>query len=159
MRCLIVAGEKPEAHRDLRRVEKLAGQRDHAVHEVGFDDGLADFAFAGLVGGHAAVGQDKPRHARGGEMVDEVLHPGEVGVADGRHAEFPAEVVAQPVSAPVAHVEGRIGQDVVGLEVLVQVAMEAVGGFLAEVGLRCREWRGSSWPAARWWGCSPDRRC
>ena len=34
------------------------GERDNAVHEVGLDEGAADVAFAGLVGGHAAIGED-----------------------------------------------------------------------------------------------------
>jgi len=67
-------------------------------------------------------------------MVDEVLHPGKVGVADGRRAVFPPGIVPEPVAAPVAHVEGRVGEDVVGLEVFVQVAMETVGVFVAEIG-------------------------
>lgn len=50
--------EEPEADGDLRAVEELAGEGDHAVHEVGLDEGAADVAFAGLVGGHAAVGED-----------------------------------------------------------------------------------------------------
>src|SRR5438093_8213188 len=101
-----VAAEEPEAYGDWRRVKELAGQRDHAVHEVGFDDGFAYFAFAGLVGGHAAVGEDESRQARGREVMDEMLHPGVVRVAGGRYAEFPAGVFAQAVAAPVAHVEG-----------------------------------------------------
>ena len=36
-RCL-VAGEEPEADRDLRGVEELAGQGDDAVDQVGLDD-------------------------------------------------------------------------------------------------------------------------
>ena len=36
---------------------------------------------AGLVGGHAAIGEDEAGHVLRGEVVDEVLHPGEVGVA------------------------------------------------------------------------------
>ena len=59
--------------------------------------------------------------------------PGVVGVAGGWNAKLPARVFVQAVAAPVAHVERRIGQDVVGLEVFVQVAMEAVGGFEAEI--------------------------
>ena len=108
-------------------------QRDHAVHEVGFDNGLANLAFAGLVGGHAAIGKDESSDARGRKVMNEVLHPRVIGVASGRHAEFPTGVFAQAVAAPVAHVEGRVGQDVVGLEVFVQVAMEAVVGFQAEI--------------------------
>ncbi len=48
----------------------------------------AHVTFAGLVGGHAAIGEDEAGHALRGEVVDEVLHPGEVGVALGRDAEL-----------------------------------------------------------------------
>ena len=41
--------EEPEADGDLCAVKKLAGEGDHAVHEVGLDEGAADLAFAGLV--------------------------------------------------------------------------------------------------------------
>ena len=41
-------------------------------------------------------------------MVHDVLHPGEVGVADRRCAELPAPVVAQSLAAPVGDVERRI---------------------------------------------------
>lgn len=69
------------------------------------------------------------------EVVDEVLNPGVVGVADRRRAVAPAHVVGQQLAGPVGDVERRIGEDVVGLEVGVQVAQEAVGGLAAEVGL------------------------
>lgn len=32
---------------------------------VGFDEGLPDCPFAGLVGGHAAIGEDEAGHALG----------------------------------------------------------------------------------------------
>ena len=123
----LFACEEPQADRDLRRVEELPRQRDHAVHEVRLDDVLADLALAGLVGGHGAVGEDEPGEARGRQVVDHVLHPGVVGVARGRRAVLPALVVPEPIAAPVAHVEGRIGEDEVGLEVGVAVVVEAVG--------------------------------
>lgn len=123
---LAVAREEPQARGDLGAVEELAGQGDHAVHDVGLDQVLADFAFAGLVRGHGAVGEHETGHARGREVVDDVLHPGEVGVAGGRHAVFPAFVVAQVLAAPVGDVEGRIGEDEVGLEVGVAVVVEGV---------------------------------
>ena len=59
-------------------------------------------------------------------MVDEVLHPGEVGVARRRRAVGPALVVLQQLAAPVAVVERRIGEHVVGLEVGVTVVVEGV---------------------------------
>ena len=45
-RCpaFLVAGDEPQARRDLRRIEKLSRQRHHAIHQVGLDDVLADFA-------------------------------------------------------------------------------------------------------------------
>ncbi len=49
-----IPGNKPEADGNLSAVEELAGE------------GAAEVAFAGLVGGHAAIGV----------VVDEVLHPG-----------------------------------------------------------------------------------
>ena len=65
--------------------------------------------------------------------MDEVLHPGEVGVARGRHAVLPAHVVV--LAAPVGVVEGRIGEDEVGPEVGVEVAAEGVGLLAPRVGL------------------------
>ena len=103
-------GKKPQTDRDLRGVKELAGQRDHAVHEVGFDDGFANLAFAGLVGGHAAVGEDESGQARGREVMNEMLHPGVVSVAYWGHSVPPAHVVAQAVTAPIAHVERRVGE-------------------------------------------------
>ena len=50
----------------------------------------------------------------------------EVGVACGRHAVGPALVVLEQLAAPVAVVEGRVGQHVVGLEVRVLVVVEGV---------------------------------
>jgi hypothetical protein len=42
---------------------------------------------------------------------------------------------SQKLAGPVGDVERRIGQDVIGLEVGVQVAEKCVGGLRAEVGL------------------------
>jgi hypothetical protein len=49
---LFVPREEPQANGNLRRIEELAWQRDHAVHKVGFDDGLADLTFARLIRRH-----------------------------------------------------------------------------------------------------------
>jgi hypothetical protein len=53
-----IPGNKPEADGNLRAVEELAGEGDHAVHEVGLDEGAPDVAFAGLVRRHATIGED-----------------------------------------------------------------------------------------------------
>ena len=131
---LLVLGEEPETDRYLGGIEELAGHGDDAIDQVGFDDVLADLAFAGGVGGERAVGEDEAGDAVGSEVVEEVLDPGVVGVADRRDAVLPALVFAQAVAAPVADVEGRIGEDVVGPEIGVQVAVEGVGVFRAEIG-------------------------
>ena len=79
------------------------------------------------------LARTKPAMPVGREVVDEVLHPGEVGVALGRDAVLPAHVVV--LAEPVGVVEGRIGEDVVGAEVGMEVAAEGVGVLGAEVGL------------------------
>ena len=66
-------------------------------------------------------------------MVKEILDPCEVGAAEGRRAELPAQVVAEAVAAPVTHIEGRIGEHEVGFKVFVDVAIGYVGGFLVEI--------------------------
>jgi hypothetical protein len=76
-----------------------------------------------------AVGEHEAGDACGREVVDEVLDIGEVGVAGGRDAVFPAFVVAEAFAAPVGDVEGRIGEDEVGPEIgkLLVVKVVAVG--------------------------------
>ncbi len=69
----------------------------------------------------------------GGEVKEHVLDPGEIGVALGRGAVFPAGVVLEFGVPPFADIEGGIGHDEVGAEIGVLVAGKAVGGFLAEV--------------------------
>jgi hypothetical protein len=95
----LVAGEEPEADGDLSRVNELARKRDHAVYEVGLNDVLADLTFAGGVGGHGAVGEHEAGETSRREVVDYVLHSGEVGVARGRYAILPALVVTKELAA------------------------------------------------------------
>jgi hypothetical protein len=64
--------------------------------------------------------------------MNEVLHPGEVGVAARGQAELPARVVV--FAEPVGVVEGRVGQDVVGAEIGMEIAPEGVGLLFAEIG-------------------------
>ena len=66
-------------------------------------------------------------------MVNEMLHPGEVGVAGRRHTEGPANVLAQFVATPVADIERRIGQNPIKLLVSVQIVGESVGMSRAQV--------------------------
>src|SRR6185437_10582404 len=64
-----------------------------------------------------------------------MLYPSEVGIASGRSAILPARIVAQALAAPVAHVEGRICQNEIGLQVFMQVVVESVVVMRADVGL------------------------
>ena len=59
-------------------------------------------------------------------MVNDVLYPGKVGVADGWLAELPAFVVAQTVAAPVGDVERWVGEDKVGFEIGMAVVVKSV---------------------------------
>jgi hypothetical protein len=46
-------------------------ERGHGVHEIGFDYGFANVAFAGGAGGHRAAGEDEAHQTGRGEMVVE----------------------------------------------------------------------------------------
>jgi hypothetical protein len=58
--------------------------------------------------------------------MGDVLHPGEVRVASGRHAILPALIVAEALAAPVGYVERRIGQDEVGFQIWMTVIVERI---------------------------------
>jgi hypothetical protein len=62
---LFISGQEPKAGRNLSRVEELAGEGDHAINQVGFDNAFPNFAFAGLVRGHGSVGEDEAGDAGG----------------------------------------------------------------------------------------------
>jgi len=88
---------------------------------------------ARLVGRHAAVGQHEAGDAGWRQVVNEMLDPGEVGVPARWRPVLPAHVLAQALPAPVAVIERRVGQDEIGLQILVEVAVEAAGVLLAEI--------------------------
>ena len=147
-RCLrflpaLVAGEEPEAGGDAGGQEELGRQRDNAVHQVGLDDALADFALAAGAGRERAVGHDEAGDSaavpvRRGQVVDEVLNPGVVGIADGRPTVAPAHVVGQQLARPIRDIERRIGEDVVGLEVWDVGCAESCRRAESQRWLRCR---------------------
>ena len=58
------------------------------------------------------------------EVIDDVLHPGEVGVTRRRYAILPTLVVTQPLAAPVGDVERRIGENEIGLEIRMAIVVE-----------------------------------
>src|SRR6059036_3554891 len=64
-----------------------------------------------------------------------MLNPGVVGVVHRRHPEFPAHVLPQIFAAPIAHVERRVGENEIGLEVGMQIRAKTVGATLAEIGV------------------------
>ena len=127
--------EEPDRDGNLRRIKELRGHGHDAVHEVGFDEPPPDVALAAALARKRAVGQHDARPPRRGQVVDDVLNPRKVGVAVRRGSVLPAHVVGEFVSAPVAEVEGRIGQYEVGLERRVAVVEEGVGVVLPQVGL------------------------
>ena len=55
----LVFRKKPEADRNCCAVEEIAGQRDHAVHEVGLDEVITDIALAAGACGQRTVGHDE----------------------------------------------------------------------------------------------------
>src|SRR5579875_3478204 len=108
--AVAVLGDEPQADGDAGVEEQPVGHGDDAVDEVGFDELAADVAFDAAIGGQGAVGQDEPGGALRAEVVDEVLDPGEVGVALRRGAVLPAGVVGELGVPPVGDVERRVGE-------------------------------------------------
>ena len=122
----MVSRQEPETGGNLSGVEELARQRYHAVHQIRFEQAFADISLARLVRRHRAVGKDEASCAFGREVMDDVLHPGEVGVALGRDTVLPALVVGELPASPIGNIEWRIGEDEIRLEVGVAVIVEGV---------------------------------
>jgi len=64
-----------------------------------------------------------------------VLHPSEVCIAIRRDAELPADILPEPLAAPVFHVKRRVGEDEVRFQVGMQIAVETVAVFRTEISL------------------------
>ena len=135
----LVLGQEPQAGRNLRVEEELRRQRHHHLDHVGLDHRAADLALAVLVGRHAAVGQHHAGLTARAQVVQDVLQPAVVGIARRWRAVHPARIIQQPLAAPVADVEGRVGQHVVGLQVRVLVAVEGIGRLLAQVAVHAAD--------------------
>lgn len=71
--------------------------------------------------------------------MEEVLDPGVVGVTGRWEAVDPALVLAQAVAAPIGHVERRVGEDVIGFEIGMEVLMEGIGVNFAEIVLNAAD--------------------
>lgn len=126
-----VLRQEPQRAGDLRVGEKLAGQLHHAVHESRLHQRLSHLQPCRLAVAQLPRRHHEPRRTALLEVVQEVQHPHRVRVARRqRHlvaSEIQARVfVGHPTCAPAALalaaiVEGRIGQDVVGLQARVAV--------------------------------------
>jgi hypothetical protein len=67
-------------------------------------------------------------------MVEELLYPGIIGIACRWNAVFPSAILAQQIAAPVAVVEGWIGDDIIGFQVFVNIVEE--GALVVPFNLR-----------------------
>src|SRR5215203_6455248 len=68
-------------------------------------------------------------------MRDEVLNPSVVRVAGGRRSISPPLIFPQALAPPIAHIEGRVGEYEVSLEIGMEIFVEAIGGLRAEIGV------------------------
>ena len=100
-----VLGDEPQTDRDAGVIEQPVRHRDNAVHQVRLDQPFAYLALAARLRRQRPVGEDEPGGPPGRQVVDEVLHPSEVGVALRRGAVLPAGVVGELGVPPVRHVE------------------------------------------------------
>lgn len=62
-----------------------------------------------------------------------MLNPSVIGVAFGREAEFPADIVGEMFLAPVGDVEGRVGENEIGSQILEFVVVEGIAALNAGV--------------------------
>lgn len=106
---LLAPGEKPKANRGLRGEKELTG--------------------------HGPVGQNKTRHTVFQGLGDHVGNPGIVGITGGRNLiAVPAGINGQFVGSPPGlHIEGRIGHDVIGLQIRVLILEEGVGRDVSQI--------------------------
>ena len=94
-RRLLALREEPDAGGNLGVREELTRKRDHALDEVGLNEGAADVALAAGAAAHGAIGEEERHAALRGEVVEHVLDPGEVRVAPRRGAVAPARVALE----------------------------------------------------------------
>lgn len=125
-------GAEPQAHRDASGIEQLLRKGDYAIHDHPVDEVLPDLIVAVGLRCEGAVGEDEACHPVVVEMIEEVLHPCEVGVPS-RHSVHPTGIVLELVRTPFVLVERRIGHDEVRTEVLVEVPPERVVVMRAEI--------------------------
>ena len=87
-----------------------SGKRRSSFHfvtryfPVGLDEGAADVALAGLVGGHAAMGEVGVALGR---QIISTPHPSPLPVRGGEGGEAHVVVLAKPVGV----LEGRVGEE------------------------------------------------
>ena len=128
-----VSAQDKEAGGDAGGEEELVGQAHNGIDHRMVHHILAHVFLAAVVGGHRPVGHHNPGGAGVAQVVPKGLHPHIVGVAIG------GEFVPGPKQAridfgevfgmPVAHVKGRIGEDIIGFKVGKLVVQKGVPQF------------------------------
>jgi cysteinyl-tRNA synthetase len=109
--------------------ESEADVAAHYVQQVILNNPFSNFSFI-VLGGHSSVCHDRGSHPGIVEMVDHVLDEGVVGVIGWRHPVFETRiVVCNLILAPLAHIEWRIGEDIVCFKTFVLVVEDTVSLF------------------------------
>jgi hypothetical protein len=121
---------------------RVTGQKPQTGQaEICLDQVLANLPLPRLVGGHRAVGQHEAGYSVGGQVMHDMLHPGEVGVPTGG-AQYTQRLSSRSRSPSRS---------------------ETLNGGLASMKSARRSgwrllWKVSPWPGARWCGSTSDRR-
>jgi hypothetical protein len=105
----------------------LAWQRNHATHQIGLDDGLANLIPVELIARHRSVRQHEAHHTIRRQVTNDVLHPRIIRVARRWCATLPKHILAHTLAAPIAGIERRICQNKIGAQILVQIMVERIG--------------------------------
>ena len=123
---ILIAADEPKRGGDGHAVKEIGRHSDDAFDKVRLDNLPADFTFAAALRRERAVGEHHTDFSVRREVVNHVLQPSKIGVPVGRKAVFPAYVIPKRAVVPIGEIEGRIGEDGVGLERQVEVVREGV---------------------------------
>src|SRR5699024_504325 len=90
---------------------------------------------SGSVTAHGAVGQDKAGSSVFRKLAQHMQDPGIVGIScRWRSKTRPAWIILQFIFLPpLTLIEGRIGHDIIGLEVRMLVFKKSIGRYISQI--------------------------
>src|SRR4051794_26202723 len=100
--------QKPETYRDGGRKEKLRGESNDAIDDIGAYQRFSDCSFRLGRARQRPQSQDESRPTGWAQVMDEMLDPGVVSIAVRRTPVLPPNVAGHLCGAPRLLIERRI---------------------------------------------------